>query len=446
MDKLIDLAVSKLAEIKADGWEIMASSLRELSLGAKDGAIETLTSSSMSGLAVRIFDGTRTGLAYTYDLSPEAVGKTIGQAAQLAQAADGEEALAGRTGPTAVPGALPEVETVDPELEKIPQEQKAALALQMEAQALAFDKRVVKVRRAEYEEESSQTRLVNSTGLDLSRAVTMTQVSLGLLVQEGRESQMGWEFDFSPRFSRLKAGETGRRAAERAVGLLGAGKAETGRFPAVFDNLTAAQLVSVLSSAFLGESVQRGKSLLAGRMGKQVFAPTLDIIDDGLLSGGAGTRPFDDEGTPQQRTILMEEGRLTGLLYDRLSAAREGVSSTGNAARASLKAQPGPGVTNLFIAPGKAGATDLIASMDKGFLITDVMGLHTADPISGDFSFGASGHWVEGGKPVRPVQGAAISGNLVDLLGRVEGVGSDLRFLGGAGAPSLLFGRLDIAG
>lgn len=446
MKDIIERAAEKLSRMDLDAWEVMFSDHRELSLGARQGEIETLTSSGQSGLALRVFDDGRLGAAYTYDLSPAAVDRAAARAAELARASDRDSALAGNGGPAAPPGTLPEVETADPDLAGVNHDDKARAALDMEAAALAFDSRVVKVRRAEYEENLADTRLVNSLGLDLSRSTTLTQVSLGLLAQEGESGQMGWEFDFSTRFSQLDPAGCGARAAMRAVSLLGAGKAETGGFPAVFDNLTAAQLLSVLSTAFLAESVQRGKSLLAGRMGKRIFSPTLSIVDDGLLPGGAGSRPFDDEGTPQQRTELLSEGVLTGLLHDRASAAREGVASTGNAVRASLKAMPGPGVTNLFIEPGAAEPGDLIESISRGFLITDVMGLHTADPISGDFSFGASGQWLENGKPVRPVQGAAISGNLIDILDRVEGVGRDLRFLGGVGAPSLLFGRLDIAG
>ncbi len=441
-------AADILAGLGLDGWEVMVASREELSLGAKEGTIETLTRAKETGLAVRAFKDQKAGSAYTFDLSPATLERTARQAAALAEEATPEPVLAGEQCLADRPDELPEVDVFDEALSDIDQAAKAQKPLEMEAAALAFDRRVIKVRRAEYEESVSQTWLMNSRGLDLNRRRTGCHVSLGLLVQDGDESQMGWDFDFSPFFDRLDAAECGRRAAAQAVGLLGARKGKTGPYPVVFDNVTSAQLLSVLAGPFLAENVQKGKSLLAGRIGRKVFSEKIDIVDDGLYPAGAGSSPFDDEGTPQQRTELMSGGVLRGFLYDRLAAAREGggAVSTGNGFRPSLKAPPSAGVSNLYIVPGRGTVEELIGDIADGFFITEVMGLHTADPISGDFSLGAAGHWIEGGRKSFPVQGAAISGNLVDLFGRVEVVGGDLRFLGRVGSPSLTIGRLDVAG
>jgi len=149
---------------------------------------------------------------------------------------------------------------------------------------------------------------------------------------------------------------------------------------------------------------------------------------------------------PQQRTELVVSGLVKNLLYDRAEAARAGRSSTGNGRRPGLKGPPGGAVTNLHLKPGQGRLEDLTAKVKEGFLITELMGLHTADPISGDFSLGAAGFWIESGQTAFPVQGAAISGNMVDLFGRLAEAGSDLRFLGQVGSPSLLFDHLDVAG
>lgn len=448
MRDLARQAADRLADLGLQAWEVMARRSDELSLGARRGTIETSTKSSQAGLAVRAFKDQRSGMAYTYRLTPEDIGEACRRAAELAASADQEPALGDDCALAAQPEDLPRVEVFDRAGIETPTQAKMDLVFNLEKTALDYDSRVVKVRQAEYDETIGRTWLLNSCGLDVFMERTSFAMSVGLLAQAGEESQMGWDFDQSPFLSNLDGDRVGRRAAEQAVGQLGARRAKTGGCPVVLDNATAGQFLSVLAGAFLAENVQKGKSLLAGKLDQEVVSPKLTIIDDGLRPQGGGSRPCDDEGTPQQRTELLVEGRLTGYLHDRLSAAREGGNSrsTGNGLRGSPKTPPGAGVTNLYISPGQGDLDDLIAQAGEGLLITDVMGLHTADPVSGDFSLGASGHWLEGGRRAYPVQGAAVSGNLLDLLGRVETVGGDLRFLGRIGAPSLLIGRVDVAG
>jgi PmbA protein len=208
----------------------------------------------------------------------------------------------------------------------------------------------------------------------------------------------------------------------------------------------AASLLELLSTSLLAESVQKGRSLLAGRLGQEVAAPSANLIDDGLLPGGLETAPFDAEGNPRQRTVLLERGRLAGFLYDQYGANREGRASTGNASRPGALSPPSVQVSNLYLEPGSHSFEALLAEMGRGIIISNVLGMHTANPVSGDFSVGASGHWVEGGHISHPVKGIAISGNVLTLLSRLAVVGSDLRFWGRVGSPSLLIERLDVGG
>lgn len=440
-----ELAVEYSKKAGLDGWEVYLASGRSMSLEAKDGRIDAASRSSETGLSVRAVrqsdQGAMVGLAYTFDLAEEALARTVSQAAQLAELAQPEPAL--DLAPP--PESLPKLTTVDPTLDEIPEQVKIDLALQLEKTALAQDPRVFKVRLASFEEDHTAAFIKNSLGLDVSRSRTMCQTAVMVLAREGDDNQVAYDFSFSPFFDQLETEAAAIRAATEAVGQLGAKRAKSGSFPVVLDNTTAASLLSVLGPAFLAEQVQKGKSLLAGKVGQDIFSPTITIIDDGLRPGGAGSRPFDDEGTPQQRTTLMDSGRLTGYLHDRLSAKRDKVAPTGNGGR-GVKSQPGCGVSNLFIQPDEGDKTGFVETIKDGFLITDLMGLHTADPISGDFSLGASGRWIEGGRVAFPVQGAAVSGNLVDLFSRVARVGSDIRFLGKVGAPALLLDHLDIAG
>jgi len=445
MERLAHQAAEIMSAAGAEDFDVYLVRTRGLSLEAREGRLETATRDQETGLGLRAFSGRRMGAAFTFDLSPRLIRETADKAlslARLSQPLEVEtEALLALP-----PAELPEVETVDQGLDQISQEVKTEVALKLERTALEFDPRVVKVRRAGYHESRTQVWLVNSRGLDLFREATLTEVDLALLAREGEDSQMGYDFSFSPLFGKLEVEGCARRAAARALERLGAGKARTGRFPVVIDNTTAAMLLSVLAPALLAENVRKGKSLLAGKEGRRVFSRAVTIVDDGLYPLGAGTRPFDDEGSPSQRTEVVTRGEAMGLLYDLVEAARAGRASTGNGRRAGPKSPPGGAVSNLFLQPAEGSLDDLVSRVEDGFLITELLGLHTADPISGDFSLGALGTWIENGGRTFPVQGAAISGNLMDLFDRVAAVGGDLRFMGNVGSPSLLLDHLDVAG
>jgi PmbA protein len=181
-------------------------------------------------------------------------------------------------------------------------------------------------------------------------------------------------------------------------------------------------------------------------VGEALFAPLLRIRDDGTLAEGMATSPFDGEGVASRNNHLVENGVLLGFLYDSYCGRKDGCSSTGNAARGGVKGLPHMGVTNFFIENGPTPAIDLLRGIAAGVLLTDVIGMHTANPISGDFSVGASGFLIENGKAVRPIKGIAISGNILDIFKAVDGVGNDLRFYGSVGSPSLLIKEMDVSG
>jgi PmbA protein len=217
--------------------------------------------------------------------------------------------------------------------------------------------------------------------------------------------------------------------------------------PVILDNSVATEFLGIFSSLLSSESVQKGKSLLAHRQGEEVVNPLVSIVDDGLMEHKLGSRPFDDEGVPTSRKYLIKNGVLQGFLYNVYTAKKDGVMSTGNAVRGAFSGLPTVGPTNLYIpaSPSSSDPEDLCRVMDRGLYITDAMGIHTANPISGEFSIGVSGLWIDGGVVKHPVKEAVISGNILDLFRRVSSVGSDLRFYGNVGSPSLLIGPTDIS-
>jgi len=434
------------AELRRRGaadYEIYAAEVDSLAVDAKEGAVEGLERASSRSVAVRVLEAGRLGFAYSTDLAPEALARVAEQAVAAAHETSADAA----NGLAAAPVKLPEVAGLyDEAVAATPQEAKVERALALERAALAGDRRLKKVRRASYREGLSRVHIRNSRGVDLSRRSSHVSASVMVMAQDDDNAEMGWDFDFSRAFAGLDVDTIGRRAAKRALEALGGRSVPTCACPALLESHVTADLLELIGASLLAESVQKGKSLFAGRLGQQVAAPLLNLIDDGLRPGGLESAPFDDEGNPRQRTPLIEQGRLSSFLYDQYSANREGRASTGNASRPSSLSPPVPAMSNLYLEPGERSFAELVSQMDRGIVITNVLGMHTANPVSGDFSVGAGGQWVEGGRVRHPVKGIAISGNVLELLSRVAAVGSDLRFWGQVGAPSLLVERLDVGG
>jgi PmbA protein len=206
-----------------------------------------------------------------------------------------------------------------------------------------------------------------------------------------------------------------------------------------------ADLIEFLSSSFSAEEMDKGRSMLAGRVGEQVFAEGITLIDDGLLPGGYATSPFDGEGTPSQETVIIDGGFFSTPLYDLYTARKHGKDPTGSASR-GIKSPPGISPSNLYLKKGRKTSNQLLDGITNGILITDLMGVHTANPVTGDFSLGASGILIEKGKLTRPVRGFAVAGNVLEILRRVTDIGDDLRFFGSVGAPSVRISELSLGG
>jgi PmbA protein len=282
--------------------------------------------------------------------------------------------------------------------------------------------------------------------LRLSCEKTYVSASILAVAEQGEHAETGWDYGFSPFFDQLDIDSIGANAASRAVGGLGARPIKSMNVPAILPPWVASDVVQALSESFLADNVQKGKSMLMDRLGEAVFSSHVTIVDDGLYSGGMATSPFDDEGTICQQNVLVSKGLIQGFLYDQCTANKENRDSTGNAGRHGIKTPPGVQTTNFYIQRGAFDQDALLSSVAAGLMVTDIMGMHTADPISGDFSVGATGLWIDKGEAVFPVKGIAISGNLMKLLRNVDGVGTDLKFYGPFGSPTLRVSSLNIAG
>lgn len=435
--------VNEALDAGVDAAEAFFLESRAIFINAKEGAIDTFSRAVDRGVGIRVLVGCRAGFAFTSDLSPEAIEEAILKAKEGAAVSE-EDRYRRFPSPSLTPS--PELPVYDGSLRTLPIEAKVDQALKVEQAARGFDRRISKVRTASYREAEYQVALSNSLGLTVGSRGTHASVSAYVAAEERGSAETGWEFDFSHFYERLKPEEVGRKAAERAIGMLRARPIATCTTNVLLDPAVAADLVDIVVSALTAEAVQKRKSLFLGKIGERVGAEGITLIDDGRDLRGMVPAPYDGEGVPTQRTCLIESGVLRGYLYDTYTAAKDGTSSTGNAHRPSYSAPPVVGASTCFLMPGGGSQEALLKLMGRGLYVTTALGMHTANPVSGDFSVGVEGHWVEGGGLAHPVRGVTMAGGILDLLQRTVAVGSDLRFFGRTGSPSLLVRDVPIGG
>ncbi|GFO60370.1 peptidase [Geomonas silvestris] len=427
-----------------DAFEIMLTRSRDLAVEARNGQLDTFRCAEPFGVAVRVKVGSGLGFSFSTSFDEAALKQMV------------EGAVVGATMqtpdpfcvlPAPLPGGYPVLPHLyDPAFFATPDQEKVERALELERRVLAQDPRVKRVRKCSYSESVYQVLIQNSLGVAAQYQGTQLSLSASAVAEAEGGAQMGWDFAFSHRLDGVDPEKVAAGAAGKAVALLGARPFATMRCPVVLDRHVAAQLLEVLAGSFLGENVHKGKSRLAGRTGERIFSEQVSVRDNGLLENGMGSAPCDGEGVPQQDTALVTSGILQGFLYDSYWGIRLGAASTGNSVRGGVKGPPRLAAHNLHLQPGRSTPEELRAGIGRGVLITDVLGMHTANAISGDFSVGATGYYLEGGELVHPVKGIAIAGNLFELFNNVELVADDLRFFGSVGSPSLRIGELDVSG
>lgn len=426
----------------AETAEGFVSQSEELNIEVREGQVENLKLAREQGLGIRALMGGRMGFAFTSDLSPEAIEKTASLAVEMAAQASAD-AHNGFPRPFA---GYPRLDLYDAAIAETPLENKIELAREVEAAGRAYDPRVQVTEACAYHQSLAHVHVANSLGLAAEFAASVCGGHAVLVAAEDGDYQTGFGLQYAWHLPDVAAGKIGREAAQRAVQMLGARNVEAQEVPVVFDPYVMAGFLGILAPALTGQAVQKGKSVFAGRLGQQVGSPRVTIIDSGLNTAGIGASPFDGEGVPSRETVLVKEGRLAAFLHNTYTAAKEGTASTGNGNRGSFRSVPEVGPTNFYLAPGDLTPDRLIGDIQKGFYVTQVMGMHTANPVSGDFSVGAAGLWIENGELAYPVRGAAIAGNIGDLLTEIEGVADDLRFIGSVGAPTVRIGRMCVSG
>lgn len=395
-------------------------------------------------LALRVFAGQSSAVVSTTDITAAALHHLVDEAARLASAT-AVDPWSGLADVDNRPIVATELDLFDPSAGTITAEEAIAIALRAEEAALDCDPRVTNSEGAEL--SASTRRLFYATSRGCRREQESSSFSLSVVpvaADQGSLQRDYWYTAARHRSALEDAASIGRTAAARALRRLGARSVATRQVPVVFDPETAATLIGHLAGAVSGTTVYRGLSFLRERMGTAIAPAILHVVDDPLRRAGLASRAFDAEGLTSRRNIVVDRGVLRTYLLDTYSARRLNLSSTASAVR-SLGEPPTAGATNLFLEAGRDSPADIVASVRDGLYVTELIG-SGVNSLTGDYSRGAAGVWIESGELAFPVEGITIAGNLVDMLASVEAVGSDLTFRSSISAPTLKIARMTVAG
>ena len=428
--------------------EAFVTHQREFEVKVHAGEVDSLSSAEPRGAGVRVIVEHRAGFAYSTDLSEDGLAALVRTARANAAHATTDEAIGLAGAWDAAPAEVDGL--VDDSLHLVGPDEKVAFALELEAVTRSVDERVRNVEEAAYSDSDSTVAIATTSGISASFRRTDAWCYSVAIAGDGSDTEVAFEFDLARGIAGLDRDRVGRAAAQRALGILGAKKIPSAVMPVVFDPYTAAQFLGVLGTALTAEAVQKGRSLFAGRIGDPVAAPGINLVDDGRAEGAPGSAPWDGEGVPTRRTRVIGGGILESFLYDTVTARRDGRESTGNASRAGFKSAPKPAPTNLMLDPTGVTRQDVWRQAGRAFLVHDFHGVHSgANPVSGDFSVGATGRLLEDGALGAAVKEVTIAAPMLDILSRIVHVADDLRWLpfGGAyGGSTTLISEMTVAG
>ena len=416
---------------------------RHFSALVRLGQVDTVTHADDRRLSLRVFVGKASAAASTSDLSRESLERVVDEATALARITSADP-HAGLPEPGELIATLPELDLADPTGHDLAPEDKIELARRAEAAALAEDPQVTNSEGAEFFDRQARYAYATSHGFERAYPTSSFGITASPVASRDGDMQRDTWYSTARKRARLDDPESiGRTAARRAVRRLGARKVKTTEVPVIFDPENAASLLRAIAGAASGPTLYRRASFLLERLGTRIAAPSVTIVDDGTLPGALGSRPFDGEGLPTRRTMLVRDGVLESYLLDSYSARKLGMASTHHAVR------DGAGVSvstsNLMLLPGSSSPADLIRSVKTGFYVTELIGFGV-NGVTGDYSRGASGLWIENGELSYPVEEVTVAGNLLKMLDAVEGIGNDLTMRDRTVSPTLLIGRMVVAG
>lgn len=439
---LIDRAEQLVKAARAAGADAAdAVAVRAVSLGVeiRDGAVEESESAEGDDLGLRVLIGKRQAVVSTNDLTGDL--KALAERAVAMARVAPEDKYAGLADPSELTHEFPDLDLIDQTLPTVTQLEQLARATEEAGLAV---KGVTKSGGASASAGIGGMVLVTSHGFRGAYLGSSHGISMTAIAGEGTSMERDYDYSSVRHASDLESPEKiGRTAGERAIARLNPRKVTTRKVPIVFDPRIAGTLVSHLASAVNGASIARKTSFLKDKMGEKLFADGTRIIDDPLRKRGLRSHPFDGEGVAGKKLALIDDGRLTSWILDCATARELGLKTTGHAQR-GVSSVPSPGVSNLHLEAGKLSPQELIADIKDGFYVTDLIGMGV-NMVTGDYSRGASGFWIENGERTYPVSEVTIAGHLLDIF-RTLVPANDLEFRYGTNAPTVRLEGLTVAG
>jgi PmbA protein len=437
--------VSRAMQGGATAAECVVREGDEFSTVVRLGQVETLKESGSKSIGVRVFFGQRAASTYSSDFSADGIERMLGSALQLARITS-EDPYAGIPEAAKLGSLSGDLNLYHENVYSLPGAERIDYARRAEKAALDSDARIKNSEGGSFDAATGRKVLANSHGFVGEYRRSYCSVAAVPIAQDeqGRMQRDYW-YSVARSLAKLDSAEqVGKEAARRTLRRLGARKVKTAHVPVVLDPMVATSMLEHIFEGVNGDSVYRGASFLAGKLGQKVAGPNVTVIDDGTMVGGFGTTPFDGEGVPTRRTVVIENGVLKSYLLNTYTAKKLGLETTANASR-GLAGTPGIGPGNYFLQPGTKSPQLIIGEVKDGLYVTEFLG-HGANLVTGDYSRGASGMWIVNGELAYPVEEITVAGNLKDIFSNISEIGTDLEFRGSVASPTIRIDGLTVGG
>ncbi len=447
MKMLIDKIFAEGKKQGINDMEVFYSAGSSLSLKVFQKELDGYSLSESEGLGLRGMYNGKMGYSYTEKVDETSIDllvKNVKENATVIDSDDEEYIFEGSK-------EYKKVDTFNPKLEEVKEAAKIKFVKQLEEEAFKIDNRIQSVETCVYGDGYGETIMSNTKGLYLHDKSNIAYTYVVVVAKENEDIKTGMAYRTGNDFSKFNPKEIAEEAVKEALSMLGAKSVKSGDYPIIIRNNAAADLLEAFEGIFSAENVQKNLSLLKGKLNEQIGSEKFTLVDDPFMEGGLASRSFDGEGVASKYKKVVDKGVLKTYFHNLKTAKKDGVETTGNASKSSYKSSVGIAPSNFYVEKGEKTLEEIISSMDKGILITELQGLHSGlNSVSGDFSLAALGYEIKDGKISKPVEQITVAGNYFELLKNIEETGSDLKFgLPGEayiGSPSLKIKKLAIAG
>jgi PmbA protein len=444
LEEIAELLLAAALRSGATAADVVVAEGDTLDVGVRLGEIEKVKQARQKHLGLRAFIGERSAVTSSADFSHEALERLADDTCALARVV-APDPFSGLPSAPELATTIPDLDLYDPEVAALTTERAIEWAKEAERAALDADPRITNSEGGECSVSASHIVYASSLGFRGGYRDSGASLSAVPVASENGAMQRDYWYSAQRKLARLEApAAIGRKAAARALRRLNARSVPTCEVPVVFDPETAAGLMRHLAAAVSGNALYKGTSFLIGKLGERIAPEFVTVVDDGTLPGALGSKPFDGEGIATRRTVVLDHGVLTNYLFDAYSARKLQSRSTGNAAR-SVGSAPQVAPTNFVLQAGTALPEEIIKSVRSGLYVTELIGFGV-NPVTGDYSRGAVGLWIDNGALAYPVEEITIAGNLLAMYANIEAIGNDLDFRHSVVAPTIKIARMTVAG